>query len=254
MTTNLSAYKALYLETARKLVEEYSHIKSSQVITDSFILDLLRIFHSLKGQSLAMNYKNIAQLSLQIEMLCKTMSENRSPLTSSLKDQLPLPKIFLDDITSIETTDTELSLMQEIELVQKLVEQIKSRSMQILIVEDDAFFQKICIDKLREKEVLVDFVSNGEEAIVRLATKKYNCVLLDIIMPKKNGFDVLQYAKENNILPKTPFIVFSTLGQEDNVQKALSMGAADFINKGNFDFDLLMSKIETVVTAAHKMI
>ena len=66
-------------------------------------------------------------------------------------------------------------------------------------------------------------------------------------MPKKNGFDVLQFAKENNIIPTTPFIVFSTLGQEENIQKALSMGAADFISKGNFDFDLLMSKIETVV-------
>ena len=93
----------------------------------------------------------------------------------------------------------------------------------------------------------MDFSYNGEDAIARLAIKKYDCILLDIIMPKKNGFDVLQYAKDNNIIPATPIIVFSTLGLEENIQRALSMGAADFINKGDFDFNLLMSKIESVV-------
>ncbi len=80
-----------------------------------------------------------------------------------------------------------------------------------------------------------------------MAVKKYDCILLDIIMPKKNGFDVLQYAKENGIIPTTPIIVFTTLGQEENIQKALSMGAADFINKGEFDFSNLMDKITSTI-------
>ena len=246
MTINLSAYKTLYLETAHKLIEEYTHIKTSP-IEERAIAELLRIFHSLKGQSMAMGYKNIATLSLHIETLCRGMEENKEPLTIALRDVLPLPKTFIDDLDSIEKLDGELMLAEEIGTMARLVEKIKNNNPHLLLVEDDRFFQKICIDKLREKSIMVDFADNGEDAIARMSGRKYDCILLDIIMPKKNGFDVLQYAKDNNITPNTPIIVFSTLGQEDNVQKAMSMGAVDFINKGNFDFDLLLSKIQAVI-------
>lgn len=239
MTVNLSAYKALYLETARKLIEEYE--------TKHTVSDLLRIFHSLKGQSMAMGYKNIATLSLQVETYCRALNENKISLNVPLKDVLPLPKVLYDDLISIEKTDEELSLAAETEAIQKLVGGNKHKQLCILVVDDDAFFQKICIDKLLAKSVLVDFSDNGEDAIARMAIKKYDCILLDIIMPKKNGFDVLKYAKENALIPQTSIIVFSTLGLDSQIQKALDMGAVGFINKGDFDFDLLMSKIESVV-------
>jgi CheY-like chemotaxis protein len=246
MTIDLSTYKKLYLETARKLVEEYTQILSTQK-TALAIQDILRIFHSLKGQSMAMGYKNIAALSLEIETFCRTIIDNKILLNSPLKDSLPSPKVFSDTLDLIDKTNGDGSLTEQVDRMKKTIDGFKQKQLSILLVEDDVFFQKVCIDKLREKHVLVDFSDNGEDAIVRIAAKKYDCILLDIIMPKKNGFDVLQFAKENNIIPATPFIVFSTLGQEENIQKALSMGAVDFISKGDFDFDLLMSKIETVV-------
>ena len=246
MAIDLSAYKALYLETARKLVQEYVEIKSSP-ITQVSVKNLLRIFHSLKGQSMAMGYKNTALLCHQMETFARTLNDNNIPFTTELKDLLLMPKVFLDDLDFIEKTNGETLLDKETLAMQKLVENIMSKRLTILLVEDDVFFQKICIDKLKEKSILVDFANNGEEAITHMAVKKYDCILLDIIMPKKNGFDVLQYAKENNIIPSTPIIVFSTLGQDENIQKALSMGALDFINKSNFDFNLLMTKIEAVI-------
>ena len=246
MTINLSSYKTLYLETARKLVEEYVAIKSSSE-TEHTVANLLRIFHSLKGQSMAMGYKNIALLSLQIELFCRTLNDNKTTLNSTLRSLLPLPKVFYEDLDYIEKTNEEISLIKEIDSTRELIEKIKSKQLCLLLVEDDVFFQKICIDKLREKSILVDFSDDGEDAIARMAIKKYDCILLDIIMPKKNGFDVLKFAKENNIIPQTPVIVFSTLGQEENIQKALAMGAVDFINKGDFDFNLLMSKIDFAV-------
>ena len=246
MTIDISEYKGLYLETARKLIETFAAIISLPD-TEQTNADLSRIFHSLKGQSMAMGYKNIATLSLQMELLFKTLIENNKPLTSSLKALLPLPKTFYDKLDYIKKTNGEQSLTKEIEAVEKLVEALKNEHLRILVAEDDIFFQKICIDKLKEKSLLVDFADNGEDAIARMATKKYDCILLDIIMPKKNGFDVLQFARENNIVPHTPIIVFSTIGQEESVKKALTMGAVDFINKGEFDFDLLIPKIMSFV-------
>jgi len=113
----------------------------------------------------------------------------------------------------------------------------------VLLVEDESFFQKFYVLKLQEQFFAVDLAIDGEDAIQKLSKKKYDCVLLDIIMPKKNGFEVLQYAKDNVITPLTPIIMFSTLGQEQDVQKALLLGAADYANKAFFDFDTLLQKI-----------
>ncbi|MFH0773285.1 MAG: response regulator [bacterium] len=251
MTVNISAYKSLYLETARKLIAEYVHVTSSPD-AEHTLQNLLRIFHSLKGQSMAMGYKNIATLALQVELFCRTSNDNKISLSAASKESLPSPKVLYDDLNYIEKTNEEISLTKEIETVKNLIEGNKHKQLYLLLVEDDLFFQKICIDKFRERSIRVDFSDNGEDAIARMAIKKYDCILLDIIMPKKNGFDVLQFAKENNIIPQTPIIVLSTLGQEDDIKKALAMGAVDFINKGNLDIDLLMSKIESVINKNKK--
>ncbi|PIY69469.1 response regulator [Candidatus Roizmanbacteria bacterium CG_4_10_14_0_8_um_filter_39_9] len=119
--------------------------------------------------------------------------------------------------------------------------------MNILIAEDDTFFQKFYVNKLQELSFIVDLAIDGEEAIQKLTAKKYDCMLLDIIMPKKTGFDVLKYAKQNNILASTPIIVFSTLGQDADIKRALELGASDYANKAFFDFETLMAKINAVI-------
>lgn len=116
----------------------------------------------------------------------------------------------------------------------------------ILLVEDESFFQKFYVLKLQEQGFIVDLAVDGEEGIQKISKKKYDCILLDVIMPKKNGFEVLQYAKDNAIIPTTPIIMFSTLGQESDVKKFLSMGAIDYANKSSFDFNTLLQKIRTI--------
>ncbi len=118
--------------------------------------------------------------------------------------------------------------------------------MNILVVEDDAFFQKFYVLKLQELGHTVELAPDGEVAIELLKNKIYDCVLLDIIMPKKNGFEVLEFASQQGIPQKTPIIMFSTLGQEDDMKKALSLGARDYANKAFFDFDTLVEKISAI--------
>ena len=119
--------------------------------------------------------------------------------------------------------------------------------MRILIVEDDIFFQKFYATKLQEAGFIVDVASDGEEGIIRAKESKPDLIILDIIMPKKDGFETLKAISKDANLNKIPVLVFSTLGQEQDVQKALTLGAVGYVNKTFFDFDTLKRKIEEAV-------
>jgi len=119
--------------------------------------------------------------------------------------------------------------------------------MKILIIEDDIFFQKFYSEKLRELNFEVDVASDGEEGFNKINSIKPDLLLLDLILPKKDGFEIL---KELESMQQKPHIlVFSTLGQEEDVEKAKLLGANDYVNKSFIDFDFLLSKINNLLKA-----
>lgn len=118
--------------------------------------------------------------------------------------------------------------------------------MKILIAEDDTFFQKFYSAKLQEKGFEIAVAVDGEDAIQKVTEVKPDLVLLDIIMPKKDGFEVLAALKSSDATKTIPVIVFSSLGQEQDVKKALQLGAIDYVSKSFYDIDLLISKIQTL--------
>lgn len=120
----------------------------------------------------------------------------------------------------------------------------------ILLVEDDAFFQKFYAFKLQEQGYQIVNAVDGEDGILKLQQEMPNLVLLDLIMPKKDGFEVLAARQANPALLQIPVIVFSTLGQEEDVKRAISLGANDYINKSFFDFDTLLAKIQAFIGTA----
>lgn len=115
--------------------------------------------------------------------------------------------------------------------------------MQILVAEDDQFFRNFYTTKLQESGHQVVATADGEEALQKLESATPDLILLDIIMPKKSGFDVLTAMQQNPKWSTIPVIVFSTLGQESDVQKAMQLGAKDYINKSYFDYDKMLAKI-----------
>ncbi|OGK22068.1 hypothetical protein A2866_05830 [Candidatus Roizmanbacteria bacterium RIFCSPHIGHO2_01_FULL_39_8] len=119
--------------------------------------------------------------------------------------------------------------------------------MRILIIEDDLFFQKFYSQKLREKKLEVDICVNGEEGLTKIRQTRPDLILLDIIMPKMDGFEVLKELKKDPNLNLIPVIIFSTLGQEADIRKGLDLGAKDYINKSFFDFETLYKKIQTYI-------
>lgn len=118
--------------------------------------------------------------------------------------------------------------------------------MKILLVEDDTFFREFYAAKLKEEGMEVEVASDGEEGLDKVSKVKPDLILLDIIMPKKDGFEVLAALSQNATLKKIPVIVFSTLGQESDVEKAKKLGASDYINKSFFDFENLKTKIKAL--------
>jgi DNA-binding response OmpR family regulator len=115
--------------------------------------------------------------------------------------------------------------------------------MKVLLIEDDTFFQEFYAHKLSEQQITVEVASDGEEGLQKLMNFSPNIVLLDLIMPKKDGFEVLQEMGRLQLIEKIPVLVFSTLSQKADVERVKSLGASDVVNKSFFDFEKLLAKI-----------
>jgi two-component system chemotaxis response regulator CheY len=118
--------------------------------------------------------------------------------------------------------------------------------MKILIVEDDVFFQKFYRSQLEAQGFQIDVASDGVEGLEKIKSFKPDVTLLDIIMPVKDGFEVLESLSKSGHIDSTHVLVFSTLGQEKDVKRAMELGAKGYVNKGFFDFNTLLNKIKEV--------
>lgn len=115
--------------------------------------------------------------------------------------------------------------------------------MRILLVEDDKFFREFYAFKLKEKNIEVGQAGDGDEALKIIPEFKPDLILLDLIMPKKDGFELLADLKKDQAMSQIPVLVFSTLGQQKDVDRAKELGAKGYVNKSFFNFDNLLNMI-----------
>jgi len=114
----------------------------------------------------------------------------------------------------------------------------------VLIVEDEDFLIRTLEDNLKAEGYAVDIAKNGEEAIEKIGKNKPNLVLLDILMPKKDGFYVLGEIKKNLEWKLIPVIVLSNLGEDTTIKKALEMGADDYFVKSQHPIQEVIEKVK----------
>ena len=112
----------------------------------------------------------------------------------------------------------------------------------ILIAEDDQFLSKVLGTILGDEGFAVEKAFNGEEAIQKIKKDGYKLILLDLIMPKKTGFEVLEEMKKAKI--KTPVLVFSNLSQPEDRKEALRLGAKDYFVKSNMSVDEVVKEVK----------
>ena len=101
----------------------------------------------------------------------------------------------------------------------------------ILIVDDDLTLLEMYVERIKAEGAIVIQAKDGEEALTQAKDSKPHLMLLDIMMPKVNGLDVLKQLKENSETADIPIIVLSALADEEKKKIALSLGAADYIVK-----------------------
>ncbi len=104
----------------------------------------------------------------------------------------------------------------------------------ILLVEDDKFLSEMYTTKLSKSGFEVETAFDGEEGLAKIKEFKPKLVLLDIVLPKKDGFEVLKELKDKGFLNDTKVIALTNLGQKEEVEKGLLLGASDYIIKAHF--------------------
>ncbi len=118
----------------------------------------------------------------------------------------------------------------------------------ILIIEDDAFLQDLEANKLKKDNFQIVTAGTGEEALEKIKEPDIDLILLDLILPGIDGFDILKKVKEDPELKKIPVIVFSNLSSDEDIKRADSLGAAQFMVKSNFSLDELSERISKILS------
>lgn len=122
-------------------------------------------------------------------------------------------------------------------------EEIKKK---VLLVEDDKFLSEMYSAKLAESGFEVEAAFDGEEGLEK-AKEKPDLILLDIVLPKIDGFEILDRIKKDDQLKGIPVIALTNLGQKEEVEKGLKLGAADYIVKAHFTPTEVVAKIKKVL-------
>ncbi|MFH1956762.1 MAG: response regulator [Patescibacteria group bacterium] len=110
--------------------------------------------------------------------------------------------------------------------------QNKNKKIKILVIDDDVFFRKIYRDQLTKAGFDFLEATNGVEGIHKIQNEHPDLILLDLMLPMKNGFEVLKEVKKNPELEKIPIMILSNLGQEQDVKEGMNLGASGYFVKG----------------------
>lgn len=117
----------------------------------------------------------------------------------------------------------------------------------VLLVEDDTFLANIYKTKLEMEKFKVTAAENGEDGLDAAKKKKPDIILLDILMPKMDGFAVLEELKKAPETKGIPVILLTNLGQKDDVERGLEMGAVDYLIKAHTKPSETVEKIKSVL-------
>ena len=123
-------------------------------------------------------------------------------------------------------------------------------SAKILLVEDDTFLSSLLKNRLQKEGFEIILVRDGGEALASLNNFAPDLILLDIILPKKSGFEVMEEVLKNPQLknPKTPIIIISNLGQPEDIERGRRLGAIEYFIKAKISIDELTEKIKSFVS------
>src|SRR6266404_9370300 len=117
----------------------------------------------------------------------------------------------------------------------------------ILVVEDDEVIRMALADRLQSEGYTVEFANDGDEGLRKVTRNSYDLVVLDIMLPRKNGFDVCRYIRMAGVV--VPILILTARGQTFDKVLGLKIGADDYLTKP-FDAMELLARIEALLRRA----
>jgi DNA-binding response OmpR family regulator len=117
----------------------------------------------------------------------------------------------------------------------------------LLIVEDDIVLQKALADFLEEDGFSVVCASDGQIGIEMAKSEDLDLILLDIILPKKDGYQVIKEVRADEKIKKIPIVLLTNLGSLNDVEKALNLGATTYLVKADYKLEEISEKIKVVL-------
>lgn len=117
----------------------------------------------------------------------------------------------------------------------------------ILLVEDDAFLRKLLSDKLRHEGFELHEATDGKQAIDFLKENRPMLMLLDLMMPGVDGFQVLESVRRDERIKDLPVIVLSNVGEKQMIERIQQLGADDYLIKAHFVLDEIIERITKVL-------
>jgi DNA-binding response OmpR family regulator len=117
----------------------------------------------------------------------------------------------------------------------------------ILMIEDEVFFLKLYEERLRRDGFRFSGATTGVEGVSKASNEHPDLILLDLVLPRKNGFDVLRDLKKNPATKNIPVIVLSNLGQEADITEAMKLGAVEYLIKTETKISEAVERIQKVL-------
>ena len=115
-----------------------------------------------------------------------------------------------------------------------MAEDVATQEIHVLLVEDDTFLANIYQKKFEMEGFKITAVDNGQAGLDTARKLKPDVILLDILLPKMDGFTVLENLKKSDDTKDIPVILLTNLGQKDDVEKGVNLGAVDYLIKAHF--------------------
>lgn len=122
----------------------------------------------------------------------------------------------------------------------------------VLIIEDDKFLRELVSKKMQSKGYKIIEASDSDEAFEKLKEVKPDLILLDLILPGVHGFQILQQLKKDPKTKPIPVIILTNLGQRDEVEQGINLGAEDFLIKAHHTIEEIIDKVREVLRRQKK--
>ena len=118
----------------------------------------------------------------------------------------------------------------------------------VLLIEDDKFLSDMYVAKFSKFGYEIETAYDGEEGIKKTKKIKPDIILLDIRLPLKDGFEVLKEVKKDQKTKDIPVILLTNLGQKEDIEKGLKLGAVDYLIKAQFTPQEIVDKVKKITS------